>query len=818
VFTGNSDSVTPVTHMFQQPISARYVRINPVTWEGRIALRFELHGCFEPYPTDSPPEPDNHVTSSIKVVTGVSRVTVTPVPINIPDGCVTWDEWVDTAQPDLTHPDDVETPEHVQTASKVCKDPLTIQCRTAGPDRSPADESGQKVRCTLWEGLVCKGAEQQDGMCLNYEVRLGCLRQTEHCLSAVPTATPTPEPTPGAATPCYVGMDTSSCPAFCPTGTFCDGSKCVTRSACPCHVDGKIIKAGDVTQNNKCETCQCLNGGLMCLSKTCPDCAAGPAVVNSSTCDCQCMECGDAEFQCGNGQCIPISQHCDGVIHCVDDELNCGFTPHFTPPVTSTSTFTSTTKGQTTVIVSPGGRIPTAEPHTGPPLPGSTTQGHTTAKVSPGGKIPTAEPHTGPPLPGSTTRGHTTVYASPGGRIPTAEPHTGPPLPGSTSTRSSVTSTHPVSHFVTTSTPPVYVSCDNVTCPPLVEPSLGPGYQSVRVRSEGGCCDEYLAVCQPSLCPRADVTCTSPRVATPTADDQCCPSYECEKVGRPLMVGYRVKSVVMTIIPRHVAVCPAECPEQIPPTCASGSQPVEIREECGCTRKACRQRNGRSPEVLCETQMCAACKTGEELVEREGECCGECRPIGCVVDDVVYSEGQIIPSDRKCYEKTCAMDKSRGAYVIQETHRECEPFSELPACTEVRDKEEPDYQSDGCCLACVPKSLLPPPVTSASCTTCSPQVMFPHAQDSVGYFTDTNPTGAECSNQVPVADMTECSGFCDSRATYTDVMRSFSDTCSCCRPTATSARTVQLTCSDGSTMTHTYHVANACACGACTGH
>lgn len=51
VLQGNSDSVTPVRSMFHQPIRARYVRIHPVTWQGRITLRFELQGCFESYPT-----------------------------------------------------------------------------------------------------------------------------------------------------------------------------------------------------------------------------------------------------------------------------------------------------------------------------------------------------------------------------------------------------------------------------------------------------------------------------------------------------------------------------------------------------------------------------------------------------------------------------------------------------------------------------------------------------------------------------------------------------------------------------------------------
>jgi hypothetical protein len=51
IFNGNFDSVTPVTHYFTAPLRARYIRINPQSFYGKVAMRFEIQGCFMPYPS-----------------------------------------------------------------------------------------------------------------------------------------------------------------------------------------------------------------------------------------------------------------------------------------------------------------------------------------------------------------------------------------------------------------------------------------------------------------------------------------------------------------------------------------------------------------------------------------------------------------------------------------------------------------------------------------------------------------------------------------------------------------------------------------------
>ncbi|PVD30852.1 hypothetical protein C0Q70_10127 [Pomacea canaliculata] len=319
MFESNKDSMTPVTSMFQHPIRARYIRINPLSWEGRIALRIELHGCFEDYPGKRTKQ--NHASYFGRLQSESELYKA-----------VSWDAWVDTHQPGLTSRDDFEPIDKVREVSLTCRDPLTIQCRTATADHTMAAATGQSVRCNLWDGLLCLAADVKEQSCFNYEVRLGCVRQTADCREcrhfvSHPTAHPT-----SSAMPCYSGLDLTSCPPSCPAGQYCDGATCVTRSECPCLVDGKMLRARDVATNGNCETCQCLNGELRCLAKTCATCSQGMALLNKNTCRCECIRCSDSEFQCGNGQCLPLAAKCDGVIDCQEDELNCLTRPTFIPP------------------------------------------------------------------------------------------------------------------------------------------------------------------------------------------------------------------------------------------------------------------------------------------------------------------------------------------------------------------------------------------------------------------------------------------------------------------------------------------------------
>ena len=45
IFTGNTDNDTLVQHDFDTALVARYVRLHPQSWNGAIALRWDVRGC-----------------------------------------------------------------------------------------------------------------------------------------------------------------------------------------------------------------------------------------------------------------------------------------------------------------------------------------------------------------------------------------------------------------------------------------------------------------------------------------------------------------------------------------------------------------------------------------------------------------------------------------------------------------------------------------------------------------------------------------------------------------------------------------------------
>lgn len=67
------DTTTPVKQIFDKPIEAKIIRINPQTWNNAISLRVELIGCGESKTTTVMP-----TTPVVSFVTYIqeNRVTV----------------------------------------------------------------------------------------------------------------------------------------------------------------------------------------------------------------------------------------------------------------------------------------------------------------------------------------------------------------------------------------------------------------------------------------------------------------------------------------------------------------------------------------------------------------------------------------------------------------------------------------------------------------------------------------------------------------------------------------------------------------------
>ena len=52
VFKGNTDQYSIVESVLRQPITARFIRINPKSWEGKISMRIDVLGCPPPFHTE----------------------------------------------------------------------------------------------------------------------------------------------------------------------------------------------------------------------------------------------------------------------------------------------------------------------------------------------------------------------------------------------------------------------------------------------------------------------------------------------------------------------------------------------------------------------------------------------------------------------------------------------------------------------------------------------------------------------------------------------------------------------------------------------
>ncbi|KAL3831915.1 hypothetical protein ACJMK2_023609 [Sinanodonta woodiana] len=881
VFSGNSDSDSHVTHWFSRPIRAQFLRIIPQSWQGVIAMRLEIHGCYETYPTTAaPPMITGQTPAATPAIIGQGTPSVTQAP-QLLDNCIEWDRWVNEGHLTLTSGGDFEKIGLVQNMSTRCHTPMKIQCVRAS-DELPADQTGQVTECNLWNGFSCSNADQIGGICYEYKVRLGCLKNTPEC---VPQPTPTKTAQHGTAVitgksvlPCVDGMDTSACPASCPLGQYCDGVKCVHRSECTCLIDGKVMRPGFFTENKDCATCTCVGGNLRCEPKKCPVCPDGyTQSLNMTTCQCDCKTCATNEFRCGNGQCIPSSLLCDGVIDCIDDEKECGSVKFLTPP-------------------SPYRETPTRGPMLNfgeTPTPPTTKQHHdmnapttrrpkeitTLAPVNCAASkwsdwINRDTPDSGDGDVEAMSAQEKNVFC-PGGKVTSIECVTTDEIPlyssGETATCNIQTgflcnnndnapmpcSDYKVRYFcdcsaasptpgpmqMTTAIPtamPLALTtsdrCRHITCSVPVMPSLKPG-EIARIVTVG-CCNDYEVFCKPELCSSPALHCNTPMALQKVNSEECCPTYKC--------------------------ICPPTCPPMVKPQCAQGYEAVEIQVDCNCTQNACVKSPTPAPtpapNPVCKYTTTKTVVNGTELPSTNsveitynvGDTWsdGLCKSCQC-------NQGSDGRSEISCHTNTCPACKV-GEHRVPQVGKccgECQAIGCVVDGKVYRNGEEivssRNCYNKRCVYDVILKNFLisetqvecgridtllpcqgnetsydatgccmkcvPASHSNASstCSECSPRLVFGQPQRSVGYFRVSD-NGEQCQNLDIIGDLKECSGYCGSQSSYTSLMQGFNSMCQCCRPTTTITKTIKLTCASGRTISKTYSVPESCGCGVCT--
>ncbi|XP_042343147.1 mucin-2-like [Plectropomus leopardus] len=191
--------------------------------------------------------------------------------------------------------------------------------------------------------------------------------------------------------------------------------------------------------------------------------------------------------------------------------------------------------------------------------------------------------------------------------------------------------------------------------------------------------------------------------------------------------------------------------------------------------------------ITCTPVVCdKTCSPGYEYHEDPEKCCGKCVQKSCIFNapdnttQIIEVGGTYVPPDNKCVKYTC--EEINGQFVTKETQKTCPPYNP--------DDCEPDtetIEADGCCKSCKIKSV---------CEVKSENTVI-----------EVN----ECKTLTPV-NMTYCAGHCGSTSMYSAAANSMMHKCECCQEAKTSKRQVELTCTNGSKVQHTYTFVETCSC------
>ncbi|XP_068595573.1 intestinal mucin-like protein [Brachionichthys hirsutus] len=315
------------------------------------------------------------------------------------------------------------------------------------------------------------------------------------------------------------------------------------------------------------------------------------------------------------------------------------------------------------------------------------------------------------------------------------------------------------------------VICTPKECPkPPVEKCTDPGFVLVnQTNPSDPCCAAFVCQCQVSTCPFIDMNCQVGYIPSVTVPEgKCCPVRTCE--------------------PKKV--CVHKGLEYQPDAMVPGI----LCQDCVCTNEI-DSKTGLL-KIDCEFQTCStSCKLGYAYVETAADvCCGRCLQTHCILNtndtQQLLTPGQTwSPFENKCELFTCI--KNEDTFTVFRSHIVCPPFQQsncLPDTIQT--------SPEGCCKVCVEKT-----------TACK---MFP---------LKSKVTHKDCQSNNEV-DMPYCEGSCNTFTyKYSESSSLMSHSCSCCKETRSSNRTVDLNCLNGDVVPYTYVYVEECSCGQslCTG-
>ncbi|XP_008304793.1 intestinal mucin-like protein [Stegastes partitus] len=346
------------------------------------------------------------------------------------------------------------------------------------------------------------------------------------------------------------------------------------------------------------------------------------------------------------------------------------------------------------------------------------------------------------------------------------------------------------------------IECQPVQCPSVHSPNCSePGQQLVNKTDT--CCTTQSCECNVSLC-SAPITC-SVGFQLKITNSTCCQSYECVPKGVCVynMTEYMPGAKI------QIPETPSEAPLEVPSVAGqpSGTTALSLEQESAETTvkpisvgsstpgpcQECYCGPNMNPVtklnvITCKPVVCnKSCSEGYEYQTVAGKCCGTCVQKSCIfttpgnltVHIIEVNNTYVSPAD-KCMQYTC--EKVNGQVTTKKIKTTCPPFNPLDC---VPGTESTD--TNGCCKTCKLQSV---------CEVQSEQTVI-----------EVN----SCKSLQPV-NITFCAGHCGSSSKYSAAANTMIRQCECCQEASTSLKQVELSCSDGSKVQHSYTQVQTCRC------